>query len=135
MSAAEQQGAGAVAQARADQARREVKTMSRLNQADTVVMMRGHFGQVQRVAGRVFQQQGSGPWTDLLHGDSLPVVKIEPYSAAYFEVLRQLPEIRDVVQRMDRVIVAGQRVSLQFEAGGRRSAAEVQDVVARFRAL
>jgi Ca-activated chloride channel family protein len=132
--AAEQAGAGAVATARADQQRRELKSMAQLNAADTVVLMRGHFGQAQRVSGRTFQQQRDGTWADLLHGDSLPVVKIEPFSPAYFEVLRQLPELRDVVQRMDRVVIAGRRVSIQFEAGGRTAAADAQDVVARFRA-
>jgi Ca-activated chloride channel family protein len=132
--AAEQSGARFVDQARRDQERRELKSMAQLNAADTVVLMRAHFGQAQRVAGRVFQQQRDGTWADLLHGDSLPVVKIEPFSPAYFEVLRQLPELRPVVQQMDRVVVAGRRVSIQFEAGGRTAAAEVQDVVARFRA-
>jgi Ca-activated chloride channel family protein len=132
--ASEQAGAGAVATARADQERRELKSMAQLNAADTVVLMRGHFGQAQRVAGRMFQQQRNGTWTDLLHADSLPVVKIEPFSPAYFEVLRQLPELRDVVQQMDRVVIAGRRVSIQFEAGGRTTAADARDVVARFRA-
>ena len=132
--ASEQAGAGAVATARADQERRELKSMAQLNAADTVVLMRGHFGQAQRVAGRMFQQQRNGTWTDLLHADSLPVVKIEPFSPAYFEVLRQLPELRDVVQQMDRVVIAGRRVSIQFEAGGRTAAADARDVVARFRA-
>jgi hypothetical protein len=35
---------------------------------------------------------------------------------------------------MDRVVIAGRRVSIQFEAGGRTAAADAQDVVARFRA-
>jgi Ca-activated chloride channel family protein len=132
--ASEQAGAGAVAAARADQERRELKSMAQLNAADTVMLLRGHFGQAQQVSGRMFQQQRDGSWADLLHGDSLPVVKIEPFSPAYFEVLRQLPELREVVQRMDRVVIAGRRVSIQFEAGGRKTAAEAQDVVARFRA-
>jgi Ca-activated chloride channel family protein len=132
--ASEQAGAGAVAAARADQQRRELKNTAQLSVADTVVLLRGHFGQAQRVSGRMFQQQRDGTWADLLHGDSLPVVKIEPFSPAYFEVLRQLPELRDVVQRMDRVLIAGRRVSIQFEAGGRTAAADARDVVARFRA-
>jgi hypothetical protein len=110
-----------------------MKSIAQLDAADEVLFRRGHLGQAQRVAGRVFTER-NGIWTDLLHGDSLPVVSIEPFSPAYFEVLRQLPELTDVVQRFDRVVVAGRRVSIRFEAGGRTGAAEARDVVARFRA-
>jgi Ca-activated chloride channel family protein len=130
--ASEQAGVGAVAAARADRERREMKSVAQLNAADTVMLLRGHFAQAQRVAGRVFQEQ-NGVWTDLLHADSLPVVTIEPFSPAYFELLRQLPELADIVQRFDRVVVAGRRVSIRVDAGGRATVADIPGLVARFR--
>jgi hypothetical protein len=62
------------------------------------------------------------------------VVTVEPFSPAYFELLRRLPELAGVVQRFDRVVVAGRRVSIRIETGGRLAPAGVPDVVARFRA-
>jgi Ca-activated chloride channel homolog len=126
-------GAGAVASAKSDAARREVRNATQLAAADEEMLRRGHFGQAQRVGGRMFAER-DGIWTDLMHGDSLPVVTVEPFSPAYFELLRRLPELADVVQRFDRVVVAGRRVSIRVETGGRLEPAEVRGVVARFRA-
>jgi hypothetical protein len=73
-------------------------------------------------------------WTDLQHTDSLKVVTVEPFSPAYFELLRQLPELKPVVQRFDKVLVAGREVSIEFAPGGLTSAAAVTRLVAQFRA-
>jgi Ca-activated chloride channel family protein len=131
--ATEAVGAGAVASAKADAARREVRNAAQLAEADEEMLLRGHVGQGQRVGGRLFTER-NGIWTDVLHGDSLPVVTVEPFSPAYFELLRRLPELAGVVQRFDRVVVAGRRVSIRIETGGRLAPAGVPDVVARFRA-
>jgi hypothetical protein len=125
-------GAGAVATAKADAARREVRTTAELADADEELLRRGHLGQGQRVGGRLFTER-NGIWTDVLHADSLNVVTVEPFSPAYFELLRRLPELADVVQRFDRVVVAGRRVSIRIEAGGRLEVADVPGVVAGFR--
>jgi Ca-activated chloride channel family protein len=131
-SAPAQTGAGAVAKAKADGARREAASMDALARADEAMLSRGHLGQAQHVAGHVFADR-AGLWTDLLHGDSLPVVAVEPFSPAYFELLRQLPELAEIVQRFDRVVVAGRRVSIRVDAGGRATVADIPGLVARFR--
>ncbi len=126
-------GAGAVASAKADRARREVRTVAELNEADEDMLARGHFPQAQHVAGRVFVEQ-QGVWTDLHHGDSLTVVTIEAYSAAYFALLERAPELRHVFARFQRVIVAGRKVSIEIGPRGRTDAVGIDDLVRRFRA-
>jgi hypothetical protein len=66
--------------------------------------------------------------------DSLPVVTVEPFSPAYFELLRRLPELAPIVQRFDRVVVAGARVNIRFGPGGTTDVQEIASVVRRFRA-
>jgi Ca-activated chloride channel family protein len=130
--AQEATGAGAVGMAKRDAARRGARNEAELAAVDEAMLKAGHLGQAQHVAGRLFVDR-SGVWTDLRHADSLRVVTIAPFSAAYFEVLRQLPELTPIVQRFDRVLVAGHAVSIRFETGGKAAVSEIAGVVARFR--
>lgn len=130
--AQEATGAAAVGTAKRDAARRQTRNEAALAAMDEDMLKSAHMGQAQHVAGRLFVER-EGVWTDLRHADSLTVVTIAPFSPAYFEVLRQLPELSAVVQRFDRVIVTGRAVSIRFDAGGRTTTAGMADVVARFR--
>jgi Ca-activated chloride channel family protein len=126
-------GRVAVQAAEFDRARREAKSAAQLQAADEAMLAGTDVGQARRVGGRVFVDR-QGEWTDLLLRDSLPVVTIEPFSPAYFELLRQLPELAPIVQRFDRVVVAGDRVNIRLAPGGRTEVAEIASVVRRFRA-
>jgi hypothetical protein len=131
--AAEASGANAVQMAKRDAARREARTAADLKAVDEEMLARGHMGQAQHVAGRLFVEK-NGVWTDLQHVDSVRVVTIAPFSPAYFELLRLLPELGPVVQRFEQVLVAGRAVSIRIGTGGRTTAADVAAVVAQFRA-
>jgi Ca-activated chloride channel family protein len=130
--AQEATGAAAVGMARRDAARREARNAAQLQAVDEEMLKVGHMGQAQHVAGRLFVEK-DGIWTDLRHADSLRVVTITPFSPAYFAVLRQLPELTPIVQRFERVQVAGRAITIRFDAGGQTSESGVADVVARFR--
>jgi Ca-activated chloride channel homolog len=86
------------------------------------------------VAGRVFAPR-DGVWVDARHTESLRVVTVEPYSAAYFALLRELPELGLVLRELDTALVAGERVSIRVQRGGARSmtAAELRRVATEFR--
>ena len=131
--AQEASGAMAVGVAKRDAARRETRNEAQLAAVDEEMLKAGHMGQAQHVAGRLFVEK-NGIWTDLRPADSLRVVTIAPFSPAYFAVLRALPELTPIVQRFDRVQVAGRAVSIRFDAGGQTSETGVADLVARFRA-
>jgi Ca-activated chloride channel family protein len=131
--AQEASGAGAVGRAKRDAARRLARNEAELAAVDEEMLKVGHMGQAQHVAGRLFVEQ-DGIWTDLRHADSLRVVTVTPFSPAYFALLRALPELKPIVQRFDRVQVAGRAVTIRFDAGGLTREADVAALVARFRA-
>ncbi len=114
---AAQAGASAV-----NRAAREAKAASVAVAADAVSLdeaerSRSGIAPTRRVGGRLFVLRDS-LWTDLRHTDSLRVITVTPYSPAYFELLRALPELVGPA-RLDRVVVAGARVSVKIEAGGK----------------
>jgi Ca-activated chloride channel homolog len=87
----------------------------------------------RRAGGRLFVQR-DGVWTDLHQADSLPIVTIDPFSDAYFALLRACPELLKPAG-LAPVLVAGRRVSIKIAAGGRESLepGEVARLVAEFR--
>ncbi len=74
----------------------------------------------KQVGGRVFVWRDS-VWTDLRHGDSLPVVAVEAFSEAYFALMRALPEMVKSAALDPAVVVAGRRVSIKIGARGKTS--------------
>jgi hypothetical protein len=88
----------------------------------------------RQTAGRQFVQEGA-VWRDQVHSKTQRVQAIEQYSAAYFAVLRRLPELELYWKEYDQVLVAGKRVSIQVSKGGAQqlSDAELTRLVAEFR--
>jgi Ca-activated chloride channel family protein len=71
----------------------------------------------RRHGGRVFRKDGAG-WTDLGHRDRMRVTAVTPYSTAYFELVRMLPEIAPYLTVGEEVLVAGRRQSIRIGTGG-----------------
>ena len=122
-----------------DQARREAKSAAVANAAEAADMdeaMRGRVaGQAsRRVGGRLFVRRDS-VWTDVAHGDSLPVVRVAAFSDAYFALLRALPELVKPAALEPAVLVAGRRVSVKIEPGGKSTwqDGELERLVREFR--
>ncbi len=88
----------------------------------------------RRLGGRVFVLRDS-IWTDIAHGDSLPVVNVAAFSDAYFALLRALPELRQAATLEPAVVVAGRRVSIKIGAGGKTdwASGELAQLVSDFR--
>jgi Ca-activated chloride channel family protein len=110
-------GAEAVTRAKEEQARRDARSSVQLNAADEILLERAEFGQARHVAGRLFRQM-DGVWTDLAARDSTRLVTVEPFSAAYFMVLRVLPELGVYVQEFPQVEVGGERARVRVASGG-----------------
>src|SRR2546428_11142224 len=72
----------------------------------------------QRVGARGFVLRDS-IWTDIAHGDSLPVAHVAAFSDAYFALLRALPELVRAATLEPAVLVAGRRVSIKIEGSGK----------------
>lgn len=128
-------GADAVMAAERSRAQREATSLARLEAADEAVLRgRAHGPATRHLAGRLFAQR-NGVWTDLYHADTLRVVKIEAFSPAYFDLLVKLPELKPYWQALDRVLVSGNRVSIEIGPTGDRTlpAVEVDRIVRAFR--
>jgi len=74
--------------------------------------------EARRVGTRMFVLRDS-VWTDIAHGDSLRMIRVAAYSDAYFALLRALPELVQPATLEPAVVVAGRRVSIKIEAGGK----------------
>ena len=97
-------------------------------------VLSGSSRDVRRAGGRVFNLV-QGVWTDVGHSDSLRVLSIAPYSAAYFAVTRALPELAGSLGVGDELVIAGRKASLRIGGGGKAtlSEAEVRAFVRDFR--
>lgn len=119
-----QVGRAAVEQA---QASGQMAKATNLAEADALAERRlaGGSAEVRRAGGRLFRRQGD-VWTDVAHADSLRVVTVAPFSAAYFAVTRALPELREALAVADQALVAGRRASLAVGPTGRTTLAEAE---------
>ncbi len=101
---------------------------------DEIRRARSGINPTQRAGGRLFIMRDS-TWTDLGHGDSLHVVSIAPYSAAYFALLTALPDLREAAALEPAVLVAGRHVSIKIGAGGKTqwTPGELERLVREFR--
>jgi Ca-activated chloride channel family protein len=71
-----------------------------------------------RVAGNRRLSLASGVWTDARFTTAMRVVRVRPFSALYFELLRRMPDLQEVFALGDRVIVAGRTVAIELAADG-----------------
>ncbi len=136
-------GARAVQLADREQKSRDVRSANELDKVQNAIAASspglGFEGQrrensARQTAGRQFVQKGT-LWMDQVHGKSQRVQNVEPYSAAYFALLRRLPELERYWKEYDEVLVAGKRVSIQVSKGGAQqfSEPELMRLVAEFR--
>ena len=116
----QQFGAPSVAKARRDAQAASTAVAAEALELDQAT--RGEMGtaRTKQVGGRVFVWRDSA-WTDLRHGDSLPVVAVEAFSEAYFALMRALPEMVKSAALDPAVVVAGRRVSIKIGARGKTS--------------
>ena len=69
------------------------------------------------VAGRVFEQRDD-VWTDVTHDSTVEVIQVKAFGSAWFDLLDALPELEDVLQAHDSVVIAGAGLSVQVGAEG-----------------
>ena len=118
---------GQLAFERAAESSRMAKTSSlaeaNKDEEDKLAGLGAANNEVRRAGGRLFAQR-SGVWTDAGLTDSLPVVEVAPYSAAYFALVRVLPELAPCLSLGDEILVGGRTLSLRFTGKGTDSMSE-----------
>jgi Ca-activated chloride channel family protein len=82
-------------------------------------------GSVKRVGIKVFRLQ-QGVWIDLNHVDSMTTVDVRPFSPAYFDLARVLPELDQYLSVGDQIIIAGKRCSIRITPTGASTWAQGQ---------
>jgi hypothetical protein len=73
-------------------------------------------GATRHVVDRLFVMR-AGVWTDLRFG-SQRLVRVAPFSDAYFELLARLPGLKPFLALGERVIIAGEGIAIELSAGG-----------------
>ena len=71
----------------------------------------------RRIGPRVFALRGE-TWTDLRKADSTRLVKVKPFSEAYFKIIDAIPELREVFALGNNVVVAGREVAIEIGTDG-----------------
>ena len=124
-------GQGAVVHAEAMRRVREASSAADLESAQK--MAADASSGMRMIAGRSFRDT-NGVWTDQRH-QKQTVVTIEPFSSAYFDVLRAMPELEPIWKALPHSLTAGKQVSVAVKGGGIKqiSAAELTRLVQRFR--
>jgi hypothetical protein len=91
-------------------------------------------GAIRSCAGRLFENR-AGVWTDTNHSSRQRVLRIEPWSEAYLELLRRLPSLAQAAGLGDHVLIAGRGLTVELIAGGKRTldAREWSEVERAFR--
>jgi Ca-activated chloride channel family protein len=135
-------GAVAVQAAESARERRLARNEADLAKAqDEMVAAVGGRDDVRAVGGRLFALR-DGVWTDAAHTtqsngttSTNRVIRVKSFTAAYFELLRALPELEPVLRELTEVVVAGERVSVRVGSEGMESISrsELAELVADFR--
>jgi hypothetical protein len=99
-------------------------------QVNEVMATSGASVPARNVNGRTFAFE-NGRWTDTRFSTSLRVTKIKSYSKAYFALLDQAPELREMFALGERVVVAGKTAAVEVAEDGREelSSGELQQLL------
>jgi hypothetical protein len=60
-------------------------------------------------------------WTDVRYKQSGPVLKVKPFSDAYFKLLEMVPDLREPFSVGERVLVAGRTMAIELTPSGEES--------------
>ncbi|MBK5189823.1 MAG: hypothetical protein JJD97_16390, partial [Gemmatimonadaceae bacterium] len=71
-----------------------------------------------RRSGNHLFARREGRWTDVAFREGMTVVKVKPFSRAYFRVLDAIPELRASFAVGERVLVAGTHVAVEVSPDG-----------------
>jgi hypothetical protein len=87
-----------------------------MSAADAVSGVRADAG-VQRAGNVTFVLRDS-VWTDVRYKKSGEVLRVKPYSDAYFKLLELQPDLREPFSVGERVIVAGRSMAIELTQSG-----------------
>ena len=98
------------------------RSATNLQAADEADLSRGS---TRRVGTRVFAMRGER-WTELRKTEPTTIVKVKAFSEAYFKIMEQIPELREVFALGDKVLVSGRDVSIEIGTSGLESVSDAE---------
>lgn len=72
---------------------------------------------VKRAGDHLFAHR-NGRWTDVGFREGVKIVKIKPFSQAYFAVLDAIPDLRAAFAVGDKVLVSGKHIAIEVSPDG-----------------
>jgi len=72
---------------------------------------------VKRAGAYTFVMR-DGVWTDTRYKDGGTVLRVKPFSDAYFKLIELQPDLREALSVGDRVIVAGRSMAIELSSSG-----------------
>jgi Ca-activated chloride channel family protein len=113
------QGAEAVDRAMRAKALREVGSMAELKAAEEGALASGLTADESSrfVNGRLFRL-GEGVWREVGMRETEEVLRVEPYSRAYFDLLESIPELRRYAREFPQVEIQGESMRISLQEGG-----------------
>ena len=99
--------------ARMASAQRSMSTMAKMDSMGVADSRATTDPNEQKVGGRTFRLD-AGVWTDVRPAGTTRVVTIKAYSKAYFDLLKQLPELSSVVGLGEQITVVGRGVVISI---------------------
>jgi hypothetical protein len=57
-------------------------------------------------------------WTDVRHKSTGPVLRVKPFSDAYFKLLELQPDLRDAFTVGERAIISGRNMAIELTPAG-----------------
>jgi hypothetical protein len=119
---AAQTGTGAFERARASAKLSDSKTLAAAEAvaSDPLESLSGEGGAAPetRRGGRTDVHPPGRVWTDVAQADRITVTDVAEYSRAYFDLVRQLPEVAPYLSVGEEILIAGRRVSVRIARSG-----------------
>jgi hypothetical protein len=72
---------------------------------------------LERAGNRIFAHRNDR-WTDISFKSGTKIVRIKPFSPAYFAVLDAIPDLRAAFAVGDKVLVSGMRIAIEVTPEG-----------------
>ena len=99
-------------------AQRSVTSLSMADEADFSGARQG--GNVTRAGNVTFVLRDS-VWTDVRYQRTGTVLRVKPFSDAYFQLVEMVPELREAFSVGERVIVSGRSMAIELTPSGKES--------------
>jgi Ca-activated chloride channel family protein len=72
---------------------------------------------MRQIGTRTFTRSDS-TWTDTRASGKANRITVKPFSAAYFKLMEEIPELRDIFALGDQIVVAGKAIVIEIRSSG-----------------